>query len=126
MRRFSLGVAFVLSALLLASMSVNAEEPEYENPELQFKFNLKETQNSQGSDDLSPQNKLPNDPAATKTVTADIDWDTALGKIGRNPVDVGTWTSEPVGFDVSLSTHRTAYRKPLRVPDSLSTQRFFL
>ena len=103
MRRFSLGVAFVLSALLLASMSVNAEEPEYENPELQFKFNLKETQNSQGSDDLSPQNKLPNDPAATKTVTADIDWDTALGKIGRNPVPVGTWTSEPVGFDVSLT-----------------------
>ena len=48
MRRFSLGVAFVLSALFLASMSVNAEDPEYENPELQFKFNLKETQNSQG------------------------------------------------------------------------------
>ena len=43
MRRFSLGVAFVLSALLLASISVNAEEPEYENPELQLKFNLKQS-----------------------------------------------------------------------------------
>ena len=81
MRRFSLGVAFVLSALFLASMSVNAEEPEYENPELQFKFNLKETQNSQGSDDLSPQNKLPDEPGASKTVMADVDWDTIAGKI---------------------------------------------
>ena len=42
MRRFSLGVAFVISALLLASMSANAEEVQYENPELQVKFNLKE------------------------------------------------------------------------------------
>ena len=44
MRRFSLGVAFVISALLLASMSANAEEVQYENPELQVKFNLKEVQ----------------------------------------------------------------------------------
>ena len=46
MRRFSLGVAFVISALLLASMSANAEEVQYENPELQVKFNLKEDKES--------------------------------------------------------------------------------
>jgi len=103
MKRFTFAIVLVFSALIFASMSVNADEPEYENPELQFKFNLKETQNSQGSDDLSPQNKLPNDPAATKTVTADVDWNVGGTKIGRNPVDVGTWTSEPVGFDVSIS-----------------------
>jgi hypothetical protein len=95
---------FAFSALIVASVSVNAEdEPTYENPELQFKFNLKETQNSQGSDDLSPQNKLPSDPEATKTVTADVEYDILGFKVGRNPVDVGTWTSEPVGFDVSIS-----------------------
>ena len=102
MRRFSLGVAFVISALLLASMSVNAEEPEYENPELQLKFNLKESQNSQGSDDLSPQNKLPSEAEATKTVMAQSDnW--IVVESGRETVAVGSWTSEPVEFDISIS-----------------------
>ena len=102
MRRFSLGVAFVLSALFLASMSVNAEEPEYENPELQLKFNLKESQNSQGSDDLSPQNKLPGEPEATKTVMAQ--YDNYIGfRTNREPVNVGTWTSEPVEFGLTVS-----------------------
>ena len=59
MRRFSLGIALAISALILVSISTNAEEPNYENPDLQLKFNLKETQNSEGNDDLSPQNKLP-------------------------------------------------------------------
>ena len=104
MRWITACLVFAFSALIIASASVNAEdEPTYENPELQFKFNLKETQNSEGKDDLSPQNKLPDEPGGTKTVMADVEWDTILGKVGRNPVDVGTWTSEPVGFDVSLS-----------------------
>ena len=104
MRWITACLVFAFSALIIASVSVNAEdEPTYENPELQFKFNLKETQNSEGNDDLSPQNKLPSEPGGTKTVMADVEWDTFLGKVGRNPVDVGTWTSEPVGFDVSLS-----------------------
>ena len=59
MRWITACLVFAFSALIVASVSVNAEdEPTYENPELQFKFNLKETQNSEGNDDLSPQNKL--------------------------------------------------------------------
>jgi len=101
MRRFSLGMAFVISALILVSMSINAEEPVYENPDLQLKFNLKETQNSEGNDDLSPQNKLPEDPQATKTIIGQSD-DYFFFEAGREPVDVGTWTSEPVEFDISI------------------------
>jgi len=86
------------AAIFVASINTIAEEPEYENPEIDLKFNLKEE-----NDGLSPQNKLPEEIAATKTVTADVDWDVAGFKIGRNPVHVGTWTSEPVTFDVALN-----------------------
>ena len=86
------------AAIFMASINTIAEEPEYENPEIDLKFNLKEE-----NDGLSPQNKLPEEIAATKTVTADVDWDVAGIKIGRNPVPVGTWTSEPVTFDVALN-----------------------
>ena len=104
MRRFSLGIAFAISALILVSMSINAEEPTYENPDLQLKFNLKETQNSEGSDDLSPQNKLPEDPQATKTVIGQSD-NYIFFEAGREPVAVGTWTSEPVEFDISITVN---------------------
>ena len=43
MKRFTFAIVLVFSALIFASMSVNANEPEYENPELQLKFNLKES-----------------------------------------------------------------------------------
>ena len=103
MRWITACLVFAFSALIIASASVNAEdEPTYENPELQLKFNLKETQNSEGNDDLSPQNKLPNDPQATKTVTAQSD-DWIVLESGRETVTVGTWTSEPVDFDISVS-----------------------
>ena len=103
MRWITACLVFAFSALIVASVSVNAEdEPTYENPELQLKFNLKETQNSEGNDDLSPQNKLPNDPQATKTVTAQSD-DWIVLESGRETVTVGTWTSEPVDFDISVS-----------------------
>ena len=103
MRWITACLVLVFSALIIASASVNAEdEPTYENPELQVKFNLKETQNSEGNDDLSPQNKLPNDPQATKTVTAQSD-DWIVLESGRETVTVGTWTSEPVDFDISVS-----------------------
>ena len=99
MKRFSFGVALVFSALIMASMSVNADEPEYENPELQVKFNFK----GEG-DMLSPQTKLPSEAETTKSVQADVEYDVPLGgKIGRNPVNVGTWTSDPVEFDLSIS-----------------------
>jgi len=103
MRWITACLVFAFSALIVASVSVNAEdEPTYENPELQLKFNLKETQNSEGNDDLSPQNKLPEDPQATKTVTAQSD-DWIVLESGRETVTVGTWTSEPVDFDISVS-----------------------
>ena len=89
----------VFSALIVASASTSAEEePEYQNPEIDLKFNLKEE-----NDGLSPQNKLPSEAETTKTVTADVDWDIAGVKIGRNPVHVGTWKSEPVTFDIVLN-----------------------
>ena len=68
MRRFSRGVAFLLSALLLASMSVSAEDVQYENPELQVKFNLKEDKET-----LTPQNKMPEDPEAHSTGRAEYE-----------------------------------------------------
>ena len=98
MRRVLVFIAMAFAAIFVASINTIAEEPEYENPEIDLKFNLKEE-----NDGLSPQNKLPEEIAATKTVTADVDWDVAGIKIGRNPVHVGTWTSEPVTFDVALN-----------------------
>ena len=53
---------------------------------------------------LSPQTKLPSEAETTKSVQADVEYDVPLGgKIGRNPVNVGTWTSDPVEFDLSIS-----------------------
>ena len=103
MRWITASLMLVFSALIIASVSVNAEEePEYENPELQLKFNFKDTQNSEGNDDLSPQNKLPDEPETTKTIVGQSD-DYFFFEAGREPVDVGTWTSERVEFDISIS-----------------------
>jgi len=101
MRRFSLGVAFVISALLLASMSANAEEVQYENPELQVKFNLKEDKES-----LTPQNKMPEDPEAHSTGRAQYD-QYPLFRNNREATQVGTWTSDPVEFDMSITIETT-------------------
>ena len=100
MRWITACLVFAFSALIIASVSVNAEdEPTYENPELQLKFNFKEE-----GDMLSPQTKLPSEAEATKSVQADVEYDiTLVGKVGRNPVNVGTWTSDPVEFDLSIS-----------------------
>ncbi len=97
MKRVSVFIAVVFAAIFIASINAISEEPEYENPEIDLKFNLKE------DDGLSPQNRLPEEAGATKTVTADVDYDVFGIKIGRNPVHVGTWTSEPVTFDVALN-----------------------
>lgn len=98
MRRVSIFITVAFAAIFVASINTIAEEPEYENPEIDLKFNLKEENSG-----LSPQNKLPSDPQATQTVTADVDLDIGGFKIGRNPVHVGTWTSEPVTFDIALN-----------------------
>jgi len=102
MRQVSAFIAIAFAAMFLLSFSAAAEEPEYDNPELQLKFNLKETKNSEGNDDLSSQNKLPEDSQATKTIVGQSD-DYIFFEAGREPVDVGTWTSEPVEFDISIS-----------------------
>ena len=102
MRRFSLGVVFVLSALLLASMSVNAEDDvQYENPELQVKFNLKEDKET-----LTPQNKMPGDPEAHSTGRAQFQ-QYPFFRSDREPTQVGTWTSDPVEFDMSITIETT-------------------
>ncbi len=104
MKRLSSGIALMISAIFLMSTGVVAEEPVYENPDLQLKFNLKETQNSEGNDDLSPQNKLPDEAQATKTVVGQSD-NYIFFEAGREPVAVGTWTSEPVEFDISIAVN---------------------
>ena len=99
MRRGSVFIAVAFAAIFIASINTIAEEPEYENPEIDLKFNLKGE-----NDALWPQTKLPNEAQATKSVTADITWDLGpAGKVGRDPVNVGTWTSSPVEFDLSIT-----------------------
>jgi len=97
MRQVSALIAIAITAIFLVSFSASAEEPTFEAPELELKFNLKEE-----NDGLSPQNKLPGEPEATKTVMAQSDSYVVI-ETNRQSVDVGTWTSEPVEFDVSIS-----------------------
>jgi len=96
MRQITVFFTLAIAAVFLLSFNASAE-PEYENPDLQLKFNWKEE-----GDVLSPQTKLPSEAEATKTVMADY---STLGvfRTDRQPVNVGTWTSEAVEFDVSLS-----------------------
>ena len=97
MRQVSAFIAIAFAAIFLLSFSVAAEEPEYENPDLQLKFNFK----GEG-DMLSPQTKLPGEVETTKTVTAQSEnW--VVIESGRETVVVGTWTSEAVGFDLSVA-----------------------
>ena len=97
MRQASVFIAVAFAAIFIASINTIAEEPEYESPEIDLKFNLKEE-----NDALSPQNKLPGEPEATKTIIAQSDnW--IVIESGRETVAVGTWTSEPVEFDISIS-----------------------
>ena len=97
MRQVSAFIAIAFAAILLLSFSVAAEEPEYENPDLQLKFNFK----GEG-DMISPQTKLPEEVETTKTVTAQSEnW--VVIESGRETVVVGTWTSEAVGFDLSVA-----------------------
>jgi hypothetical protein len=93
----SVFIAVAFAAIFVASINTIAEEPDYESPEIDLKFNLKEENEA-----LSPQNKLPGEPEATRTITAQSDnW--IIVESGRETIAVGTWTSEPVEFDVSIS-----------------------
>jgi hypothetical protein len=93
----SVFIAVAFAAIFVASINTIAEEPEYENPEIDLKFNLKEENEA-----LSPQNKLPGEPEATKTIMGQSD-DWIFFESGRETVAVGTWTSQPVEFDISIS-----------------------
>ena len=97
MRRVSVCIAVAFAAIFIASINTIAEEPDYESPEIDLKFNLKEENEA-----LSPQNKLPGEPEATKTIMGQSD-DWIFFESGRETVAVGTWTSAPVEFDVSIS-----------------------
>ena len=97
MRQTLVFTALAITAIFILTTNATAE-PEYENPDLQLKFNWKEE-----GDMLSPQTKLPSDPEAQKTVQAQYTNTAGLIKTDRQPVNVGTWTSESVEFDVSLS-----------------------
>lgn len=97
MRQVSAFIAIAFAAIFLLSFSAAAEEPEYENPDLELKFNFK----GEG-DMISPQTKLPGEVETTKTVTAQSEnW--VVIESGRETVVVGTWTSEAVGFDLSVA-----------------------
>ena len=99
MKRVSIFITVAFAAIFVASINAIAEEPEYESPEIDLKFNLKEE-----NDALSPQTRLPSEAQATKSVAADVTYDIpGVGKIGRDPVNVGTWTSNPVEFDLAVS-----------------------
>jgi len=97
MRQVSAFIAIAIAAIFLLSFSATADEPEYEDPEIQLKFNLKEE-----NDALSPQNKLPGETEATKQVQAQYD-NYGIFRTNRQVVNVGTWTSDPVEFDVPIS-----------------------
>ena len=97
MRQILVFTALAIAAMFMLSSNATAET-EYENPDLQLKFNWKEE-----GDMLSPQTKLPTDPEAQKTVQAQYTNTAGLFKTDRQPVNVGTWTSEAVEFDISLS-----------------------
>ena len=97
MRQILVFTALAIAAMFMLSSNATAEA-EYENPDLQLKFNWKEE-----GDMLSPQTKLPTDPEAQKTVQAQYTNTAGLFKTDRQPVNVGTWTSEAVEFDISLS-----------------------
>ena len=95
MRQTLVFTALAIATMFILSSNASAE-PEYENPDLQLKFNWKEE-----GDMLSPQTKLPSDPEAQKTVQAQYTNTAGLFKSDRQPVNVGTWTSDPTEFDIS-------------------------
>ena len=97
MRQILVFTALAIAAMFMLTSNA-AAEPEYENPDLQLKFNWKEE-----GDMLSPQTKLPSDPEAQKTVQAQYTNNFGLARTNREPVNVGTWTSDAVKFDLSLS-----------------------
>ncbi|MEC7349499.1 MAG: hypothetical protein VYD80_00670, partial [Candidatus Thermoplasmatota archaeon] len=97
MRQILVFSALAIAAMFILTINVDAET-EYENPDLQLKFNWKEE-----GDMLSPQTKLPEEAEAQKTVMAQYSNNFGVIRSDRQPVNVGTWTSDPVEFDIAMS-----------------------
>ena len=94
-------VAVFVFALFAILQETGAEEPEYDAPELQLKFNLKED-----GETLSQQNKMPGEPEAHSTGRAEYT-QYPFFRSDREPTQVGTWTSSPAEFDVSINIDTT-------------------
>ena len=94
-------LAVFVVALFTVLNETGAEEPDYEAPELLLKFNLKED-----GETLSQQNKMPDEPEAHSTGRADYT-QYPLFRTDRQPTQVGTWTSSPAEFDVSINIDTT-------------------
>ncbi len=94
-------VAVFVFALFAILQETGAEEPEYDAPELQLKFNLKED-----GETLSQQNKMPGEPEAHSTGRAEYT-QYPFFRSDREPTHVGTWTSSPAEFDVSINIDTT-------------------
>ena len=94
-------IAVFVFALFAIIQETSAEEPDYEAPELQLKFNLKED-----GETLSQQNKMPEDPEAHSTGRAQFT-QYPFFRSDREPTQVGTWTSSPAEFDVSINIDTT-------------------
>ena len=90
-------ISIFVVALFAIVNDTNGEDPEYQNPEIQLKFNLKEDAES-----LTQQNKMPDEPEGHSTGSADYD-QYPFFRSNRQPVKVGTWTSLPAEFDVSIN-----------------------
>ena len=90
-------IAVFVVALFAIVNDTDGEEPEYQTPEIQLKFNLKEDAES-----LTQQNKMPDEPEAHSTGSADYD-QYPFFRSNRQPVKVSTWTSLPAEFDVSIN-----------------------
>jgi len=94
-------LAVFVVALFTFLNETGAEEPDYEAPELLLKFNLKED-----GETLSQQNKMPEDPEAHSTGRAQFT-QYPFFRSDREPTQVGTWTSSPAEFDVSINIDTT-------------------
>jgi len=94
-------LAVFVVALFTVLNETGAEEPDYEAPELLLKFNLKED-----GETLSQQNKMPEDPEAHSTGRAQFT-QYPFFRSDREPTQVGTWTSSPAEFDVSINIDTT-------------------
>jgi hypothetical protein len=90
-------IAIFIVILVSIVQGADAEEPDYQNPEIQLKFNLKEDKET-----LTQQNKMPEEPEAHSTGSADYT-QYPFFRSDRQPTKVGTWTSVPSEFDLSIN-----------------------